>query len=295
MTKASTRSDLTQKPSVPLPVPPLSIEVEYKAKSSYPVTPSASPEGTIGEQILYPVYSTEQHQTWAVLLEKHAQLLKSEKYLCQEYTSGMKHLDFPTDQVAALAHSSKMLHACTGWQIIRVEGLVPPEKFFALLANKVFPCTDFIRHFEELDYTPAPDTFHDQVGHLPMITDTRFAQFFHSFGIAGSRAQTPDQLEWFNRIYWFTVEFGLINPSAHLGSSRDPTQTRIYGSGIASSCGEILHCLSDHVVKRPFDLDVICGTDFDIHHMQDQLFEISSFDELEDQFRNWAVQKGFLP
>lgn len=270
------------------------MEVEYKAKSSYPIEPSKSPEGTIGQNILYPIYSSEQHVTWKSLFEKHGLLLKSDKYLCQEYVAGMKHLEFPKNKVASLSHSSEMLEKCTGWKVIRVEGLVPPEKFFALLANKVFPCTDFIRHYDELDYTPAPDTFHDQVGHLPMITDPRFAEFFHIFGLSGSRAKNQEELEWFNRIYWFTVEFGLINPTAHQGAERDLSKTRIYGSGIASSCGEILHCLSNTVGKKPFDLSVICNTSFDIHHMQDQLFEIESFDELENKFRNWATQKGFL-
>lgn len=270
------------------------MEVEYKAKSSYPIEPSKSAEGTIGEDILYPVYSEQQHTTWKSLLEKQTSLLKSGKYLCDEYIKGTAHLDFPKDKVASLAHSSQMLEKRTGWKVIRVEGLVPPEKFFALLANKLFPCTDFIRHFDELDYTPAPDTFHDQVGHLPMITDPRFADFFHAFGVSGSRAQSQEELEWFNRIYWFTVEFGLINPTAHKGELRDSSQSRIYGSGIVSSCGEIVHCLSDTVGKKPFDLDVICNTSFDIHHMQGQLFEIESFDELEHKFRNWAKQKGFL-
>lgn len=279
---------------VPLPKLPLSIDVEYKAKSSYPIRPSASQEGTIGKDIDYPTYSDQQHKTWKELLEKHKKLLQTDQYLCNEYVDGIKHLQFPMNKVASLARSSTMLEKKTGWKVIRVEGLVPPEKFFALLANKVFPCTDFIRHYDELDYTPAPDTFHDQVGHLPMITDARFASFFHLFGLSGSQAKTQEQLEWFNRIYWFTVEFGLLNPTAHKGRQRDPLQTRIYGSGIASSCGEIVHCFSDAVSKRPFDLDVICSTSFDIHHMQDQLFEISSFDELEQKFRSWTQAKGFL-
>ena len=90
--------------------------------------------------------------------------------------------------------------------------------FFKLLANKLFPCTDFIRHQDELDYTPAPDTFHDQVGHLPMITNQKFADFFHLFGLAGTKVRTAEELEWFNRTHWFTVEFGLINSTVTIGS-----------------------------------------------------------------------------
>ena len=99
---------------------------------------------------------------------------------------------------------------------------------------------------------------------------------------------------WFNRIYWFTTEFGLINPTAHSKDKRDKSLTKIYGAGIASSCGEILYCLSDQVKKMPFDLDVIANTEFDIHHMQDLLFEIESFDELEQKFKAWAKKHSFL-
>lgn len=279
---------------VPLPSLPLSIEVEYKAKSSYPVVPSTSQEGTIGKDIQPPQYSSMQHTTWETMFRKHADLVAQNKYLCSEYTRGLGLLHFAQNRVPHLAQSSETLHACSEWQLMRVEGLVPPEKFFALLANKMFPCTDFIRHYDELDYTPAPDTFHDQVGHLPMLTDLRFANFFHLFGLAGSRAKTSEEVMWFNRIYWFTVEFGLINPTAHAGRKHDASQARIYGSGIASSCGEILVSLSDKVTKLPFNLNVVCATEFDIHHMQEKLFEIESFDELESKFKDWAIQKGFL-
>jgi phenylalanine-4-hydroxylase len=278
--------------SIPIPEGALSIEVEYKAKSSYPVVPSPSVEGTIGSKIIAPEYSKEQNETWNKMYEKQRVLVQD--HLCEEYINGIHHLKFPLDKIPKLADSSEALKKCTEWQVIRAEGLVSPVNFFALLANKVFPCTDFIRHADEIDYTPAPDTFHDQIGHLPMITHNRFAEFFHLFGIAGSAAKNEEELMWFNRIYWFTVEFGLINETAHKGNNRDPKLTRIYGAGIASSCGEILYSLSDKVKKHPFNIDKIIETDFDIHHMQDQLFEISSFEELETEFRNWARKKDFI-
>ncbi|KAB8032293.1 phenylalanine 4-monooxygenase [Fluviispira multicolorata] len=277
---------------IPIPEGALSIEVAYKAKSSYPIVASPSCEGTIGAEIISPTYSQEQHETWKIMLKKQSQLVKD--YLCKEYLEGMNLLNFPKEKIPSLSHSSESLKKSTGWQIIRAEGLVSPKYFFALLANKVFPCTDFIRHIEEIDYTPAPDTFHDQAGHLAMITNHRFAEFFNLFGIAGAQAKDDEEVMWFNRIYWFTVEFGLINPTAHAGRNRVDNQCRIYGAGIASSCGEIVYSLSDKVKKHPFSLDVISETDFDIHHMQDQLFEIESFDELESEFRNWAQKKGFI-
>ncbi len=284
----------TQLPKIPLPELPLSMEVEYKAKSSYPVVPSKSQEGTIGENILPPIYSAEQNDTWQKLFSKHQGLLKQNNYVCDEYLSGMDLLKFTSQNVPLLAEISKKLKSASDWEIALVAGLVPPQKFFALLANKIFPCTDFIRHQDEIDYTPAPDTFHDQVGHLPMITHKRFADFFHLFGVAGCSVKNEEQLMWFNRIYWFTVEFGLINPTAHLKNKRDNSKAQIYGAGIASSCGEIIYSLSDNVVKNPFNLDIICQTEFDIYHMQDNLFEIESFDELEDKFKAWAIKNSFL-
>lgn len=281
-------------PKIPLPQLPLSIEVQYKAKSSYPIIPSKSKEGTIGKDILPPTYSQEQNQTWQKLFAKHNNLVRENSYLCKEYIAGLDFLQFSSQSVPALAEVSEKLKKITGWQIIRVEGLVPAEKFFALLANKLFPCTDFIRHQDELDYTPAPDTFHDQVGHLPMITNDRFAEFFHLFGLAGCSVKTEEQLMWFNRIYWFTTEFGLINPTAHHKDKHDNSKGQIYGAGIASSCGEILYSLSEQVKKAPYDLTAISQKDFDIHHMQEFLFEIESFDELEQKFKAWAIHNSFL-
>ncbi len=271
----------------------LSIEVEYKAKLSKPLKASPSPEGTIGAEIISPIYTTEQHETWTELLKKQAKLIETQKFLCPEYCEGLEKLSFDKTKVSELAAINKNLKEITGWQVIRAEGLVSPENFFKLLAQKIFPCTDFIRHKDEMDYTPAPDTFHDQIGHLPMITHKRFADFFELFGKAGTKVRNKEELEWFNRIYWFTVEFGLLNPTA--GSKNyDSNQSVIYGAGIASSCGESVYCLSDQVTKKPFDLDVVTSTDFNIHHMQTLLFEITSFDDLEHSFRTWATQHGFL-
>lgn len=278
---------------IPIPNAPLSIDVEYKAKSSYPICKSISPEGTIGIQIVPPIYSLEQDETWALLLQKHAALVHSKRYLCKEYEDGLKKLNISQTRVSHLNDVSEVLRNTTGWQVIRADGLVAPEVFFKLLANKLFPCTDFIRHREEIDYTPAPDTFHDQIGHLPMITHQRFADFFHLFGLAGTQVRTSEELEWFNRIYWFTVEFGLINSTVHT-NQYNPSFSQIYGAGIASSCGEIVYSLSRNVKKLPFDLDVIINTEFDIHHMQELLFEISSFDALEQSFHAWAVKHNFL-
>lgn len=283
----------TQEDVLKLDAGTLSVEVEYKAKPSIPHRYSPSAEGTIGYDIIAPIYTDVQNQSWSTLLQRQAQLIQTGQYLCPEYCDGLKKLNFDQSQVSKLPIINKNLQETSGWQVVRVNGLVSPQNFFKLLSKKLFPCTDFIRHQDELEYTPAPDTFHDQVGHLPMITHKRFADFFQLFGKAGTRVRNETELQWFNCIYWFTVEFGLLNPT--IGTAHyDPKQSTIYGAGIASSCGEIVYCLSDAVEKKPFDFDVVTNTPFNIHHMQTLLFEIPSFDVLESSFRSWALKHGFL-
>jgi phenylalanine-4-hydroxylase len=271
----------------------LSVEVEFKARPSLPIAPSPSPEGTIGKDILPPLYAQEQHETWRTLYDRQEGLLTGR--VCEEYQEGRRILGYERDRVPHLADLSERLRARTGWQSVRVNGYVPEPIFFSLLAKKQFPCTDFLRHPTELEYTPAPDMFHDLMGHLPMIANPRFSSFFHLFGLAGTRAHGEEETTWLGRIYWYTVEFGLINPTAHWGARRDPSRCKIYGAGISSSVGEIVYALSSQVKKAPFNLDVITTTPVEIHHMQEQLFEIESFDELESQFTRWATERNLLP
>lgn len=278
--------------SIAIPTGKLSTEVEFKARPSDPIQRSPSPEGTIGSAILPPHYAEEQHSTWSELYKRQGAILAGR--VCDEYLRGRELLGFPSQRVPELAALSERMRQATGWQVIRVEGYVPESIFFKLLANKCFPCTDFIRHPTELEYTPAPDMFHDLMGHLPLITHPRFASFFHAYGLAGTNTRSEEEIAWLGRIYWFTVEFGLMNPNAHQPALRRTNETVIYGAGIVSSVGEILHSLSPVVKKEPFNIEALSQRVFDIHHMQDTLFEITSFDELESEFRRWASEKGLL-
>jgi phenylalanine-4-hydroxylase len=275
-----------------IPEGPLSADVEFKARPSLPVRESPSPEGTIGSAIVPPQYAEEQHSTWSKMFLRQEAILQGR--VCDEYIEARARLQLPSHQVPHLADVNASLEPQSGWRVIRVGGYVPEPIFFKILANRCFPCTDFVRHPDELEYTPAPDMFHDIMGHLPLFLNPRFASFFYQWGQAGLRASTPEEIAMLGRIYWFTVEFGLINPTAHAGAKRDPAACRIYGAGIASSVGEILHSLSPAVEKRPFNIDEIAARVFDIHHMQDTLYEISTFAELEDEFVRWASGKRLL-
>jgi phenylalanine-4-hydroxylase len=275
-----------------IPPPPLSVEVEFKAQPSLPVCPSPSAEGTIGAQIVAPVYKLEQHQTWQKLVSRQEVLLQNR--VCSEYIHGREQMNFSKDKIPHLAEVSLPMNAASGWNPIRVAGYVPEPVFFKLLAAKCFPCTDFIRHPTELEYTPAPDMFHDIMGHLPLFTNVRFAKFFHTYGLAGLNAKNDEDIAMLGRIYWFTVEFGLMNVHAHDKIKRKSEDSKIYGAGIVSSVGEIPYSLSDKVSKEPFDIEKVSKTLFDIHNMQEHLFEIESFEELESEFSSWAKANRFL-
>ena len=239
----------------------------------------AAPEGA---RIPYPDYSDTDHETWSLLYARQRALLPGRA--SGEYLDGLALMEFPDGRIPSLADASRVLQRTTGWSVARVPGLLHEEEFFALLARRVFPSTDYIRPRHEMDYTPAPDLFHDVFGHMPMITNHRFAEFYQRLGQAALHARGDDRRR-VERFYWFTVEFGLIRTGADL---------RIYGNGILSSYAEVQLSLSNRVEKRDFDADGVAGQEYDPNHMQPLLFVIYSFDQLSSEFDRWAGRNGLL-
>lgn len=237
----------------------------------------------VGDAIERPAYGAEEDAIWRELFARQEKLLPGRA--SDEFLSGLRQLGLDRDRIPALADVSRRLRDTTGWQIARAPGLLDAHDFFTHLARRVFPCTDYIRSRPELDYTPAPDCFHDIFGHTPMIVHPRFADFYQRIGQAALRCADPATEEGLTRIYWFTVEFGLIQNAAGL---------RIYGNGIISSYGETQHSLTNKVRKLPFDADQVAGTAYDIWHFQDPLFVIRSFEELAERFDEWANRHGLL-
>ena len=234
----------------------------------------------IGDEIRYPDYSPDEHAVWYELFARQSQLLPGRA--AEEFLVGLETLGLEQERIPALADVSRRLDAATGWRIARTPGLLDAHDFFAHLARRVFPCTDYIRTRRELDYTPAPDCFHDIFGHTPMIMHPRFADFYQRIGQAALACKNRTVEEGLTRIYWFTVEFGLVKNRHGL---------RIYGNGILSSYGETQHSLTDKVTLCPFDPDVVAATPYDIWHFQDMLFVIESFDRLCDAFDSWVKRK----
>lgn len=237
----------------------------------------------VGADCIYPAYSAGEHEVWRTLSARLAELLPGRA--ADEYLQGLAALDLDREKIPALADVSRRLERATGWKIARAPGLLEAPAFFGYLAQRIFPCTDYIRGRHELDYTPAPDCFHDIFGHTPMIMHARFADFYQKIGQAALACRDAALEECLTRLYWFTVEFGLI---------RNPGGLRIYGNGIISSAGETLHSLSDRVERRPFVPEQTAAQPYDIWHYQGVLWVVDSFDQLEAEFVRWAQEHRLL-
>lgn len=237
----------------------------------------------VGAECQYPAYTADEQDVWRTLYARMETLLPGRA--ADEFLTGLDALKLERDRIPPLADVSRKLSAATNWQIARTPGLLDAHDFFSYLARRIFPCTDYIRARHELDYTPAPDCFHDIFGHTPMIMHPRFANFYQKIGQAALACKDPAVEEGLTRIYWFTVEFGLI---------QNPGGPRIYGNGIISSSGETQHSLTDKVKKIAYKPETLAAQAYDIWHFQDTLFVIESFDQLEQEFVRWARDHRLL-
>ncbi len=240
-------------------------------------------DAPIGEATVYPDYPDSDHETWRLLYERQMEFLPGRA--CDVFLDGMGLLGFDAQKIPSLRDLSRNLYNATGWKVARIPGLLHERDFFNLLSERVFPSTDYIRGRDEMSYTPAPDLFHDIFGHMPMLTDPSFADFYQLFGKAGLVAEGQDRIS-LERFHWFGVEFGLINQSEG---------RRIFGAGILSSKDEVVHALSDEVDIKPFDPELVVNQDYEVWHLQDTLFVvIDSFQELESGFRQWCEKRMLL-
>ncbi|MFC0709172.1 phenylalanine 4-monooxygenase [Azorhizophilus paspali] len=186
-------------------------------------------------------YSEAEHAVWRTLIERQSALIEGRA--CVQYLDGIRRLGLPRERIPQLDEINRVLESATGWQVARVPALIPFQTFFELLADRRFPVATFIRRPEELDYLQEPDIFHELFGHCPMLTNSWFAAFTHTYGRLGLAASKEERV-YLARLYWMTVEFGLVDT---------PAGRRIYGGGILSSPKETLHCLSGTPKHQPFD------------------------------------------
>jgi len=215
-------------------------------------------------------YTPEEHQTWDKLFERQVTLLPGRA--SDAYLRGLDVLKLSKPGIPDFEELSERLMKLTGWQVVAVPGLVPDEVFFDHMANRRFVAGNFIRRPDQLDYLQEPDVFHDVFGHVPMLADPVFADYLEAYGRGGLRAMKFDALKYLGRLYWYTVEFGLIEEAGDL---------RIYGSGIVSSFAESRFALDDPSPNRiRFDLKRVMRTQYRIDDFQQNYFVIPSFDEL---------------
>ncbi len=217
-------------------------------------------------------YSQAEHETWVTLYERQSALLPERA--CDPFLRGLDALDLHRSGIPDFRRLNEELRRLTGWEVVAVPGLVPDAVFFEHLANRRFPAGRFIRPPEQLDYLQEPDVFHDVFGHVPMLTDPVFADYMKAYGEGGLRALHRGQLHHLARLYWYTVEFGLLET---------PQGLRIYGAGIASSRAESVFALEDPSPNRlGFDLERIMRTAYRIDDFQQVYFVAPSLQALLD-------------
>ena len=215
-------------------------------------------------------YTAEEHAVWDTLFARQAAMLPGRA--APEFLSGLDILHLSRPGIPNFEELSEKLMKATGWQVVAVPGLVPDDVFFEHLANRRFVAGQFIRRPDQLDYLQEPDVFHDVFGHVPMLAHPVFADYMQAYGQGGLRAQKFNAIHKLARLYWYTVEFGLI---------RNGDGLNIYGAGIVSSRGESIFALDDPSPNRiAFDMERVMRTDYRIDDYQQTYFVIDSFEQL---------------
>jgi phenylalanine-4-hydroxylase len=222
----------------------------------------------------YAAYSEEQHGTWAELVDHVFPEL--EKHAAHEYLEGFEIIGLQRDRLPNLASVSARLAPRTGWSSTPVSGFLPAPAFFEMLGTRCFPTTTWLRGRESLEYTPEPDIFHDVFGHVPMHAHPVFANFLEHYGRVCASVSDPAVLEKLGRIFWYTVEFGLI---------RERGKIKIYGSGLISSRGECRNVVDGHCAVREFALDEVLNTPVKVDELHKLLFAVSSFEQIYESMQ----------
>ncbi len=228
----------------------------------------------------YESYTAEDHEVWGILYERRMATLRETGSAV--FLDGSERIGLVPDRVPELSEVNRWLGATTGWAAVGVGGFIPAAQFFQSLARRRFPTTLIVRPRAQLDYLPEPDIFHDVFGHVPLHSDPVFADFLHRFGCLAAAAETDRETQAMARLFWFTVEFGLIRERGHV---------KVYGSGLISSHSDAANALGSGCTRRPFSLEAVISQPFEIDHLQDVLFVIDSFDQLFTAVEEMATRR----
>jgi phenylalanine-4-hydroxylase len=228
-------------------------------------------------------YTPEQHAIWRELVSQRMPQL--EEHACAEYLDGFRQIGLQADRLPDLKAVSARLEPRTGWNSTPVSGFLPADAFFEMLAARKFPTTTWIRSRESMGYTPEPDIFHDVFGHVPMHAHPVFANFLEHYGKVCAALTDAEALERMGRLFWFTVEFGVI---------REAGKIKVYGSGLISSHGECTHVVERGagLEIREFKLADVLDTVVDVSKMQPILYAIESFDQIYEATKQAEARLG---
>lgn len=230
-------------------------------------------------QQIYSNYTNEDFRVWKTLFER--QVAHLEGHAVDEYFQGIEQVGFVSERIPDFTEVNQILATATGWSLTVVPNLCPERAFFDFISKRIFTATCWIRKFEQLDYIEEPDMFHDVFGHVPLLSNPEYARFMHGLGrIATTFIDNAALIEQLGRLYWFTIEFGLMYQSDGL---------RAYGAGIMSSYGETTHALGTGTQKLDFDVRKILNTPYRNDVMQDKYFVIESFDQLYNSLNDIEI------
>ena len=219
---------------------------------------------------IYENYTAEDFEVWKILFDRQQENLP--KAASGVFLEGLDKIKFGNDAIPNFEKTNELLYSITGWKLVVVPGIVPDYTFFELMSNRHFPATTWLRKKKELDYLEEPDMFHDVFAHVPLLTNQHFVDFLEELSNIGLEYHdNPYAIDILSRIYWFTVEFGLI---------KEDVGTRIYGAGILSSAGETKFCLSEEPPHYDFDVEAIANTGYTKSVFQDRYFVIDSYEQL---------------
>lgn len=228
-------------------------------------------------------YTPREQRVWRYVVEELEDL--HHKYASSFYLEAKRNLGITSERIPQLSEMNRRLKALTGFRLAPIEGLVETRAFLSWLSYRVMLCTQYVRHHSHPAYTPEPDIIHEAIGHIPMFTNQDFADFSQFIG-HGAHLATEKQIQELGRLYWFTIEFGLVEEKG---------KVKAYGAGLLSSFGELEHAFSGKVEWRPFDLEEVINTPYNYSDMQSFLFVVSSYNELKEQTKRYIESFIGLP
>jgi monomeric phenylalanine-4-hydroxylase len=220
-------------------------------------------------------YNEDEQGIWRHVAARLEEL--HQKHASPFYLKAKRDLGISSERIPQLSEMNRRLKELTNFRLAPIEGLVNTRAFLSWLSWRTMLSTQYIRHHSRPEYTPEPDIVHEAIGHIPMFTNSNFADYSQFIG-HGARISTDEQIEELGRLYWYTVEFGLVEAAGEI---------KAYGAGLLSSFGELAHAFSDEVERRPFDLEEVINTPYDYSEMQPLLYVIPSYAELKEVTRKY--------